>query len=119
MNRIRAGYLEIAPDLERFFVMGSTDDVEGIVKTMAIFPRRSVVFNLMSANPTLLAVLNSVLFGAIIGLGGIQVGAEMGVALVAGAVGFVGCLGAWILLARHMLTDLQSVHEPMFPAQGR
>lgn len=118
MNRIRAGYLEIAPDLERFFVMGSTDDVEGIVKTMAIFPRRSIVLNLMSANPTLLAVLNSVLFGAIIGLGGMQVGADMGLALVAAGIGFVGCLAAWILLTRHMLTDLQSVHEPAFPARG-
>ncbi|MDF2748200.1 MAG: hypothetical protein K0S98_2487, partial [Propionibacteriaceae bacterium] len=26
MNRIRAGYLELAPDVKRFFVMGTTDD---------------------------------------------------------------------------------------------
>lgn len=117
MNRIRAGYLEIAPDLERFFVMGSTDDVEGIVKTMAVFPRRSVVLNLVSANPTILAVLNSVLVGVIVGLGGIQVGADMTVALIAGGIGFMVAVVAWVLLARHMLTDLQNTHVPMFPAR--
>ena len=116
MNRIRAGYLEIAPDLERFFVMGTTDDFEGIVKTMAIFPRRSVALNLVSANPTLLAVLNSVLLGAIVGLGGIQLGADMGVALVVGAVAFIGSVVTWAVLVRHMLTDLQHANVAAFPA---
>src|SRR5688500_6591166 len=35
MNRIRAGYLEIAPDLDRYFVMGSTDDERGFQLTQA------------------------------------------------------------------------------------
>ncbi|MDQ6683469.1 MAG: hypothetical protein M3Y88_09400, partial [Chloroflexota bacterium] len=39
MNRIRAAYLEIAPDLDRYFVMGSTDDERGMQLTMAIQPR--------------------------------------------------------------------------------
>ena len=114
MNRIRAGYLEIAPDLERFFVMGSTDDLEGIVKTMSVFPRRSVALNLVAASPTVLAVLNSVLVGAIIGLGCVHFGAGMGLSVAAASIGFVVTLVVWTLLARHMLTDLERVHEPMF-----
>jgi hypothetical protein len=39
MNRIRAGYLELAPDLERFFVMGVHNDVPGMLKTMAFQPK--------------------------------------------------------------------------------
>src|SRR5205823_3720893 len=33
MNRIRAGYLELAPDLERYFVTSHHDDEKGILVT--------------------------------------------------------------------------------------
>ena len=36
MNRIRHAYLELAPDLERFFVMGTNDDLDGIEATRRI-----------------------------------------------------------------------------------
>src|SRR3979490_78976 len=36
MNRIRAAYLELAPDLERYFVMSAHDDPRGIGITMGV-----------------------------------------------------------------------------------
>src|SRR5688500_1624519 len=39
MNRIRAAYMELAPDLEQYFVMGTTDDERGLELTMAVQPR--------------------------------------------------------------------------------
>lgn len=119
MNRIRAGYLEIAPDLERFFVMGTTDDFPGIASTMSVFPNRSVLLNLIGASPTLLAVLNSVLVGAIVALGGIQLGADMQLAFVAGGIAFVASVCLWALVTRHILTDLMRHHRPMFPGSQR
>lgn len=117
MNRIRAGYLEIAPDLERFFVMGTTDDFQGLARTMAIFPNRSTFINLLGASPTLLTVLNSVLVGAIAALVALQFGLGMAAGLVIGAVAFLisGCV--WALMTRHMLTELVSDYEPMFSAR--
>ena len=38
MNRIRAAYLELAPDLERYFVMSAHDDLRGIGVTMGVQP---------------------------------------------------------------------------------
>src|SRR5438876_11238991 len=38
MNRIRAAYLELAPDLERYFVMSAHDDFPGIGVTMGVQP---------------------------------------------------------------------------------
>src|SRR6266852_6590540 len=38
MNRIRAAYLELAPDLARFFVMSAHDDPHGIGITMGVQP---------------------------------------------------------------------------------
>ncbi|HSK93395.1 MAG TPA: hypothetical protein VLA76_04980 [Candidatus Angelobacter sp.] len=118
MNRIRAGYLEIAPDLERFFVMGTTDDFDGITKTMAILPGRSTFINLVGASPTLLAVLNSVLVGAIVALVTIQIGLGMAAAVILGAVAFVISAGVWATATRHMLTSLMNEHRPMFPPAG-
>jgi hypothetical protein len=115
MNRIRAGYLEIAPDLERFFVMGTTDDFRGITSTMSVLPNRSTFINLIGASPTLLAVLNSVLVGAIVALVGMQLGADMVLSLVLGGLGFVASCVVWATMTRHMLTDLVRKHRPRFP----
>ena len=34
MNRLRHAYVEIAPELEPYFVTGTTDDEEGVLKTL-------------------------------------------------------------------------------------
>ncbi|HEY6058541.1 MAG TPA: hypothetical protein VIV06_10940, partial [Candidatus Limnocylindrales bacterium] len=39
MNRIRAAYLQFAPDLEPYFVMGAHDDARGVGVTMGVDPR--------------------------------------------------------------------------------
>src|SRR5256714_14937411 len=36
MNRIRAAYLELAPDLQRYFVMSGHDDLRGVGITMGV-----------------------------------------------------------------------------------
>ena len=43
MNRIRAGYLEIAPEMAKYFVMSAHDDTRGVGMTMGSTPddRRS------------------------------------------------------------------------------
>src|SRR3954451_14507652 len=46
MNRIRGAYLEIAPDLEPYFVMGIHDDAPGIGITMAVPPDTSPLVHL-------------------------------------------------------------------------
>jgi hypothetical protein len=116
MNRIRAAYLEIAPDLERYFVMGTTDDVPGIVRTMAVLPDRSARLNLLSASPTVIAVLNSLLAGAVIGLAVMQFGMAGDAAVVAGVLGFLGVGAAWAWYSRNLLRHIIQEYEPMFPS---
>jgi hypothetical protein len=66
MNRIRAGYLEIAPDLRPYFVMGVHDDAQGIGITMAVPPGTRAATHVIAATPFLVTVLNSVISGAIV-----------------------------------------------------
>ena len=116
MNRIRAGYLELAPDLERFFVTGTHDDVRGITKTMAIDTRRPLLVHMLAATPMMIATLNSILLGAIVGLVAIQLGASNPAALGVVAGGFlVGwMLHAW--LARRAIARGPVAWPPQFPS---
>jgi hypothetical protein len=67
MNRIRAGYLELAPDLERFFVTGTHDDRAGISRTMGIESGVGPLVHLLGGAPTVVAVVNACVGAAIAG----------------------------------------------------
>lgn len=117
MNRIRAGYLELAPDLERFFVMGSTDDLAGIGKTMGGLPNRPFFVDIFAATPTLVSVLNCVIAATVVALGAIQIGISSGVAIVAGAVVAVVAFVVWSYVVREHSMRLMESHHPVFPSK--
>jgi hypothetical protein len=114
MNRIRAGYLELAPDLAEYFVMGTTDDMHGIEMTMSNFPGRSYAMAIVAAIPFQLGVLNSVLVGVIAALLAVQLRADMLPAIVAGAAGFGLGLAVFAWYSRRGLAGIVAAHEPRF-----
>ena len=63
MNRLRNAYLQIAPDLEPFFITGCHDDQAGIMRTYAIdaqvMPRR-----VLASTPMLVGFVDAVVAGA-------------------------------------------------------
>src|SRR5207244_1684603 len=78
MNRIRAAYLELAPDLERYFVMSAHDDLRGIGITMGVQPGGGRLFwvaQMIAGTPTVVMILDSVLAGAIAAIAALRVGA--------------------------------------------
>jgi len=92
MNRIRAAYLELAPDLERYFVMSAHDDFPGMGVTMGVPPGSGRFFwlaQMISGTPTVVMILNSVLVGAIAAIAALRMGAAAPVDLITGAVAFV------------------------------
>src|SRR2546428_10092444 len=58
MNSIRAAYLELAPDLERYFVMSAHDDRPGMGITMGVPPGGGVMWiaHLLAGTPTVVIV---------------------------------------------------------------
>jgi hypothetical protein len=116
MNRIRAAYLELAPDLARYFVMGTNDDFEGIEATMGVVPGRSFAVSVIAATPWLVSTLNALLTGAIGALLTMQLGADAWAAIVVGAVVFVSALAFVALYERNQIRKLMASHQPMFPA---
>src|SRR2546427_700973 len=79
MNRIRAAYLELAPDLERYFVMSAHDDRPGMGITMGVPPGGGVMWiaHLLAGTPTVVIVLNSVLAGVIAAVAVLRGGAAV------------------------------------------
>ena len=115
MNRIRAGYLEIAPDLERFFVMGTTDDQRGVSLTMAVQPGTPLAVQMLASSPLLVSVLNAILVAAILVLLVIQLGGSTVPAVLIGAVGFLVTLGGFMAYAGRDIARAIREHKPMFP----
>jgi hypothetical protein len=115
MNRIRAAYVELAPDLPRYFVMGWHDDWRGIDITMAHEPSHSAFVWLMASVPMLVAVVNGALVAAVASLLAIELGADTLPALGGGAAGFtVAMAGQWWYAARTIAKGVAN-YQPMFP----
>jgi hypothetical protein len=118
MNRIRAGYLEIAPDLDRYFVMGSTDDERGFQLTQAMLPGTPMIVQMLASSPMLISVLNSVLIGAIVALLTLQLDGGTPVAVAGGVIGFVVGMAAFLAYARREITAVRTHFEPRFPTKA-
>src|SRR6187397_3464727 len=89
MNRIRAAYMEMAPELKRYFVMGTTGDERGVNLTMAVQPGTPLLVQMLASTPLLVTMLNGVLAAGIVGLIVLQLGGATGVAVGLGIVTFV------------------------------
>ncbi len=119
MNRIRGAYLQIAPDLEPYFVMGVHDDPTGIGVTMAVPPTTPTIVHILAATPFLITVLNSVLAGAIVAValvGFTSVGS--GATLVAALVTAFVVTVVQAIIARGQIRRGQGLVRPMFPTPG-
>jgi hypothetical protein len=118
MNRIRAAYLEIAPDLERYFVMSGHDDRRGIGITMAVPPGGGVLFwtaQILAGTPTVIMILNAVVAGAIAAIAALRSGAAPSTVLLVGGGGFVITLGLQGAYSSRSIAKGVLAHRPLFP----
>src|SRR4029078_6995616 len=90
MNRIRAAYLEMAPRLAPYFVMGVHDDAPGVGITMAVPPGTAPIVHLIAGTPTLVMVLNAIVAGAIAAIVAFRFAGTEALATVALAVAVAG-----------------------------
>ena len=115
MNRIRHAYLEIAPELEPYFVTSKYDDDLGVIQSsiaMRGWPGRSQGF---IAAPGVVAVMDSVVAGAIAAIAAIGLGAGTVPALVVGAALFVASLLMFFAWGRRMIAKGRERFEPLYP----
>jgi hypothetical protein len=114
MNRIRHAYLEIAPELEPYFVTSKHDDPRGVL-TSAMAVSSIPPFQGFVAVPGVVAVLDSVVAGAIAGIAGLAAGAGTGLALSLGGLAFLLCLAGFAVVARRSIAASRRMIVVRFP----
>lgn len=115
MNRIRHAYLEIAPELEPYFVTSSHDDQRGVL-TSAMAMQEIPRFQRFVAAPGVVAVLDSVVAGAIAGIAGLAADAGTALTLGLGAAAFVVSFAAFAAVAARSIAASRRMILVRFPS---
>lgn len=116
MNRIRHAYLELAPELEPYFVTSKYDDEPGILLSSVAMrepPPRTQVF---VAVPGVVAVIDSVVAGAIAGIAALALDLGTAACLALGGLFFLGSLAYFARWAGRHIYKYSSDLEPLFPS---
>jgi hypothetical protein len=99
MNRLRHAYLEIAPDLEPYFVTSRYDDEAGVLMSAMVGRRLPMPIQGFVAVPGVVAVLDSVVAAAIAAIASLAADLGTGPALAIAAVAFGTTMLAFIAFA--------------------
>jgi hypothetical protein len=122
MNRIRAAYLELHPELERYFVTGSHDDLADIRVTLGLdtLPNQGIrgFLNSYATLPGMLAVIVAVVAGALLAMASLAFRAPQGVALAAAAAGFAISLALFNVWGVRWFGGFARNLQPRFPREG-
>jgi hypothetical protein len=116
MNRIRHAYVELAPELEPYFVSSRFDDRAGVLQSAMAMngpPSRTQAF--VSA-PGVVAVLDSVVAGATAAIAGIGLGLELAGTLVLGGAFFLLSVASFALWGRHAIPKTTEQLGTLFPS---
>jgi hypothetical protein len=97
MNRLRGAYLDLAPDLEPYFMAAPYDDVAGIDRTYHFFYRRSDGSVVFGSSMMIITVVTSTVAGLLAGALVTALGGAIWLAVVigvlAGIAGLVVAIG--------------------------
>lgn len=114
MNRIRHFYLEVAPELERYFVLPTADDRTSTLAPTGVERSR---WNWMTGISGMIAAVNSLVAGVLAGLTAYQAGAPAALAWPAGVVGFAASLALLRTMELRSRRRHQASFKSEFPAE--
>lgn len=116
MNRLRHGYLALAPELEPYFVTGHHDDEPGVLKTYSALEERLKPSRVLATMPVLVGVIDAAVGGILLALATDALGANRAAST---AIGVIGAVLAGAMLARSQLRRvdrLRRLYRPRFPS---
>ena len=97
MNRLRGAYVDLDPDVERYFLASANDDEEGLDVTYSFLRRRSLT-HLLGSSAMLIVVVTAVLVGLLAGGIVAATGGSRGAATAVGVgVSVLDVVGAWTI----------------------
>jgi hypothetical protein len=117
MNRLRHGYLDIAPDLEPYFITGHYDDMTGVGETLGLpEPYRPLVpLRILMSTPGVIGIIDCVLAGVLSSLMGRAFGLSSALSATFGVVCALTVLSLMVVLPIRGIRQRARSHRPMFP----
>jgi hypothetical protein len=116
MNRIRNAYLQLAPELEPYFVTSRYDDDAGVLVSTVAHAGPTPPYQAFVSAPGVVAVINSVVAGSAAGIACIALDLGIASSLVLGGVFFLVSLALFVVWARGKVGGFLSGVDPLFPS---
>lgn len=114
MNRLRHAYLELAPELEPYFVTGHHDDLAGLTQSYGL-GYHAGLGRVLAATPNLVAIIDAVVFGVLAALiAQLQGIAEVAAVAIGAIAALVAVIGFAVLVFRARSRVWRGIH-PRFP----
>lgn len=117
MNRLRHAYLELAPDLERYFITGHHDDELSVLQTYS-FRDRVGLTHLLAGSPVIVGIIDALLCGVFAVIVCQALGIGPVVQVVAGLLVALGAAAALGGMLRRRVGRLRRGYHPRFPRGG-
>ncbi|HZC04181.1 MAG TPA: hypothetical protein VE338_00930 [Ktedonobacterales bacterium] len=114
MNRLRHAYLELAPELEPYFLTSAYDDETSVMQSYGLTQTLSVG-RFLAGTPNLVAAINVVVAGVLAALIAQTLGASDVAAIVVGVVVALLAVVGFGLLAYFTIASARRLHHPRFP----
>ena len=115
MNRLRHAYLEMAPELEPYFVTGHHDDPRGLLRTYGpetrISPARMLV-----GTPILVGVINAMVAGVLAALVVESAGGRTELYAAIGVVAGLAYMAALATVPFRQIARMRREWRPLFPS---
>jgi len=119
MNRIRNAYLQLAPELEPYFVTSKYDDDAGVLASAVAAVGPMPRYQAFSSAPGVVAVINAVVAGAAAGIVGLALDVGIAWSLVLGSASFLASIVLFVVWARGRIGGFLSGLDPLFPSPPR
>lgn len=117
MNRLRAGYVELDPGIERFLVTGAHDDSRSVWQTYNFLYGPHALSNLLASSGTFITFVTAGMAGAFAALVAVAFGAPGPIVGLVGAIAFTAYPLAAVLFGLRQYKRLEN-RSILFPAPG-
>jgi hypothetical protein len=122
MNRLRRAYLELDPELEKWFVTGIDEEPAGIMLTYGTDPQKTHLLHGLVTTPATIGFVNAMLAAVLASIALVQL--KMAVAPVAGVgvlvfIATVAILGRYSYRATIMVDHATALQEARRKAKGQ
>jgi hypothetical protein len=119
MNRLRAAYVALDPDVAQYFVTSWHDDAVGVMRSTTLGAPRHTVAHVLGSTNLFMTAVNTIVAGTLGALVAGAAGWAAGLVVAAGLATAIAYLGAMLVLARRSFGDLPLPSQFRSPtAQG-